>query len=54
VASAEAAGCQVIAVPSLVPIEPGPGRAVVRSLADLRAHPGGVSLRGQLYPGLGG
>jgi HAD superfamily hydrolase (TIGR01509 family) len=54
VASAEAAGCQVIAVPSLVPIEPGPGRAVVRSLADLRAHPGGVSLRGQLHPGLGG
>jgi HAD superfamily hydrolase (TIGR01509 family) len=46
VASAEAAGCQVIAVPSLVPIEPGPGRAVVRSLADLRAHPGGISLRG--------
>jgi HAD superfamily hydrolase (TIGR01509 family) len=46
VASAESAGCQVIAVPSLVPIEPGPGRAVVRSLADLRAHPGGISLRG--------
>ena len=45
VASAEAAGCQVIAVPSLVPIEPAPGRTVVRSLADLRAHPGGISLR---------
>ena len=29
VASAEAAGCQVIAVPSLVPIEPAPGRTVV-------------------------
>lgn len=54
VASAEAAGCQVIAVPSLVPIEPGPGRTVVRSLADLRAHPGGISLRGRLCPGLGG
>ena len=39
VASAEAAGCQVIAVPSLVPIEPGPGRAVVRSLA----RPAGVT-----------
>src|SRR6266851_3678590 len=37
VASAEAAGCRVIAVPSLVPIEPAPGRAVVRSLLDLRA-----------------
>src|SRR5579859_1423647 len=45
VASAQAAGCQVIAVPSLVPIEPGPGRTVVGSLADLRAGPGGVSLR---------
>lgn len=35
VASAEAAGCQVIAVPSLVPIEPGPGRTVVGSLEEL-------------------
>lgn len=32
VASAEAAGCQVVAVPSVVPIEPAPGRTVVRSL----------------------
>src|SRR6478752_5128905 len=45
VASAEAAGCQVIAVPSLVPIEPAPGRTVVRSLLDLRATPEGISLR---------
>jgi HAD superfamily hydrolase (TIGR01509 family) len=45
VASAQAAGCQVIAVPSLIPIEPGPGRTVVGSLADLRVDPGGVSLR---------
>jgi len=45
VASAQAAGCRVIAVPSLIPIEPAPGRTVVRSLADLRAGPGGVSLR---------
>src|SRR5690242_5974350 len=45
VASAQAAGCRVIAVPSLIPIEPAPGRTVVRSLADLRADPGGVSLR---------
>ena len=45
VASAEAAGCRVIAVPSLVPIEPAPGRTVVRSLLDLRATPEGISLR---------
>jgi HAD superfamily hydrolase (TIGR01509 family) len=54
VASAEAAGCQVIAVPSLIPIGPRPGRTVVRSLADLRADPGGVSLRQPALPGLGG
>jgi HAD superfamily hydrolase (TIGR01509 family) len=46
VASAEAAGCRVIAVPSLVPIEPAPGRTVVRSLLDLRADATGVSRRG--------
>jgi len=45
VASAEAAGCQVIAVPSLVPIEPAPGRVVVRSLLDLRADAHGISQR---------
>lgn len=32
VASAEAAGCQVVAVPSLAPIEQADGRVVVRSL----------------------
>jgi HAD superfamily hydrolase (TIGR01509 family) len=45
VASAEAAGCQVIAVPSLIPIERGAGRIVVRSLLDLRATSGGIALR---------
>ncbi|MEZ0065265.1 HAD superfamily hydrolase (TIGR01509 family) [Streptacidiphilus sp. MAP12-20] len=35
VASAEAAGVAVVAVPSLTPIAPGPGRAVVRSLLDV-------------------
>ena len=45
VASAEAAGCRVIAVPSLVPIEPAPGRTVVRSLLDLRADASGISPR---------
>ena len=44
VASAEAAGCRVIAVPSLVWIEPAPSRTVVRSLLDLRATPDGISL----------
>jgi HAD superfamily hydrolase (TIGR01509 family) len=51
VASAEAAGCRVIAVPSLVPIEPAPGRTVVRSLLDLRADASGITIRG-LAPAL--
>ncbi|MEW9551646.1 HAD family hydrolase [Nonomuraea sp. NPDC050783] len=42
VAAATAAGCAVVAVPSLLPVEPAPGRLVVSSLtsvtvADLRA-----------------
>jgi HAD superfamily hydrolase (TIGR01509 family) len=45
VASAEAAGCRVIAVPSLVPIGAAPGRTVVRSLLELDAGPDGVSVR---------
>ena len=35
VASAEAAGCVVVAVPHHVPIPPGPGRVHVASLAEL-------------------
>ncbi len=35
VASAEAAGCVVVGVPNTVPLEPAPGRFVVRSLADV-------------------
>lgn len=54
VASAEAAGCRVIAVPSLVPIEPAPGRTVVRSLTDLEATPGGISPRRQPEGIIGG
>ena len=42
VASAEAAGCRVFAVPSLVPIPPAPGRNVVRSLLDLTADAAGI------------
>jgi beta-phosphoglucomutase-like phosphatase (HAD superfamily) len=35
VASATAAGCRVVAVPSLVPIPSGPGRLVVSSLREV-------------------
>jgi HAD superfamily hydrolase (TIGR01509 family) len=57
VASAEAAGCRVIAVPSLVPILPAPGRIVVRSLLDLQADATGISKGGPggwVPPGAGG
>jgi HAD superfamily hydrolase (TIGR01509 family) len=42
VASAEAAGCRVFAVPSLIPIAPAPGRTVVRSLLHLTADASGI------------
>ena len=45
VASAEAAGCRVFAVPSMVPIPPAPGRTVVPSLLDLTVSADGISLR---------
>jgi len=35
IASAEAAGCIVVAVPHTVPIEPGPLRTVVAALTEL-------------------
>ena len=35
VAAAEAAGCRVLAVPSLVPIRARPGRVVATSLAEV-------------------
>ncbi|MFE9421432.1 HAD family hydrolase [Kitasatospora sp. NPDC006697] len=35
VQAGEAAGCQVVAVPSVAPIPPGPGRLVLGSLAEL-------------------
>jgi HAD superfamily hydrolase (TIGR01509 family) len=44
VASAQAAGCTVIAVPSLLPIEAAAGRIVVRSLLDLQADPTGMTV----------
>jgi HAD superfamily hydrolase (TIGR01509 family) len=45
VASAEAAGCRVFAVPSLVPIAPAPGRTVVRSLLGLTADADGIRVK---------
>jgi beta-phosphoglucomutase-like phosphatase (HAD superfamily) len=45
VASAEAAGCRVFAVPSLVPIPPAPGRTVAGSLLDLTADAGGIRVK---------
>jgi HAD superfamily hydrolase (TIGR01509 family) len=44
VASAEAAGCRVFAVPSLVPIPAAPGRTVVPSLLDLTADADGIRI----------
>ena len=35
VAAAEAAGCQVIAVPNVAPVPPAPGRVIVSSLTEL-------------------
>jgi HAD superfamily hydrolase (TIGR01509 family) len=45
VASAEAAGCRVFAVPSLIAIPPAPGRTVVSSLLDLTADATGIHVR---------
>jgi HAD superfamily hydrolase (TIGR01509 family) len=36
VASAVAAGCRVVLVPGRIPVDPGPGVTVIRSLADVR------------------
>ena len=47
VAAAEAAGCRVVAVPSVVPISGAPGRLVVRSLAQLSL----ATLRGLVAAG---
>ena len=45
VASAQAAGCRVIGVPSLLPLPPAPGRILVASLLDLTAGPEGIMVR---------
>jgi HAD superfamily hydrolase (TIGR01509 family) len=54
VASAQAAGCRVIAVPSLIPIQAAPGLIVVRSLLELAAGPAGLVLAADPGGGLGG
>jgi len=54
VASAQAAGCRVIAVPSLAPIEAAPGLMVVRSLLELAAGPAGLVVSGDSGIVLGG
>lgn len=46
VAAATAAGCAVVAVPSLLPVEQAPGRLVVTSLTDVRV----ADLRALLGP----
>ncbi|MDH6214010.1 HAD-IA family hydrolase [Streptomyces pseudovenezuelae] len=48
VSSAEAAGCAVLAVPSLAPIDPAPGRTVVTSLEEVTPD----RLRGLVAPRL--
>lgn len=47
VASAEAAGCVVVAVPHTVPIEPGPFRTVIASLTELTLDTLESLVRGQ-------
>jgi len=52
VASAGAAGCLVIAVPSLLPIEPARGRVVVQSLAEVNLEGLGLLASGAGMPEL--
>ena len=53
VASATAAGCRVIAVPSLLPIEPAPGRVVVQSLSEVNLKRLGLPASGAGMPDYG-
>lgn len=46
ISAAESAGCHVVAVPSVVPIDPAPRRAVVSSLTELDLQ----ALRGLVTP----
>jgi len=51
VASGRAAGCAVIAVPSLVPVEPAPGVRVLSSLAEIDADVLAAALSGGVRTG---
>ena len=53
VASAAAAGCLVIAVPSLLPIQPAPGRVIVQSLSEVNLKGLGLPASGAGTPGYG-
>jgi HAD superfamily hydrolase (TIGR01509 family) len=53
VASATAAGCLVIAVPSLLPIQPAPGRVIVGSLTEVNLKGLGLPASGAGMPGYG-
>lgn len=50
VASATAAGCRVIAVPSLLPVQPAPGRVIVQSLSEVNLKGLGVPASGAGMP----
>src|SRR5262249_1917495 len=53
VASAAAAGCHVIAVPSLLPLRPAPGRVIVRSLTEFNRKGLGLPVSGAGMPDYG-
>jgi HAD superfamily hydrolase (TIGR01509 family) len=53
VASAAAAGCLVIAVPSLLPIQPAPGRVIVGSLTEVNLKGLGLPASGAGMPDYG-
>jgi HAD superfamily hydrolase (TIGR01509 family) len=53
VASATAAGCLVIAVPSLLPIQPAPGRVIAQSLSEVNLKGLGLPASGAGMPDYG-
>jgi HAD superfamily hydrolase (TIGR01509 family) len=53
VASATAAGCRVIAVPSLLPIQPAPGRVIAQSLSEVNLKGLGLPASGAGMPDYG-
>jgi HAD superfamily hydrolase (TIGR01509 family) len=53
VASATTAGCLVIAVPSLLPIQPAPGRVIIGSLSEVNLKGLGVPASGTGTPDCG-